>query len=465
MNRKITALALCICFCALSACSSGGKTQTTATTGINVTVYKAAEGGIESTVSYTGTLAAAESVSVSSKVSAKAESVPVKEGDYVNAGDVLARLDATDIRLSYEQALAAYESAVAGYNSVTRSSSRQQKAQANQALLSAQTAYDQAKANYDREKILFENASNLKLAEQSYNDAKAAYDRTKQLFDMGGASQLELDGSYSALVSSEENYKTVTATLSAAFDAARTALANAENALSNAKENVTLTENAAAASVETATASVNSARAALNIAQNSLSNTTITAPISGYVSKSNVSNGQMVAAGTVAFEIKNTDMIDAEIHVTESVIPLIDIGTKALISVSSVGITDLEGAVTLVNPVKDDMTGLYTIKVSIDNSNSAINAGMLADITLTTASHDDIIKIPSRALINDGDDYFVYIADGNTAKKKEVTIGVSDDAYTEITTGILAGDSVIVDGKDYLSEKNNEINITGDCEV
>ena len=437
MNRKFTAILVTICMCALCSCS-GKDNPKPASTGVNVTVFETGADSIEATVTYSGTLSASESVSVVSKVNAKAESVSVKEGDYVSAGDVLARLDATDIRLSYEQALAAYESALAGYNSVVNSSSKQQKSQANQALVNAQTAYDQAKANYDREKTLYENASSLKLAEQAQNDAQAAYERTKQLFDMGGASQLELDSAHSALVNAQENFKTVSATSSAAFDAAKTALANA---------------------------SVNSARAALNIAQNTLSNTTITAPISGYVAVCNVSEGQMTAAGSVAFDIRNTSMVDAEINVTESVIPLIEVGTKALISVASANIENLEGAVTLVNPVKNDMTGLYTVKVSIDNADSAIKAGMLADITLTTASLDGIIKIPSKALINQGEDYYVYVADGNVGKKVKVTTGVSDDEYTEITKGLSKGDKVIVDGKDYLSETNNEINITGNYEI
>ena len=47
---------------------------------------------------------------------------------------------------------------------------------------------------------------------------------------MGGASQLELDSAHSALVNAQENFKTVSATSSAAFDAAKTALANAQNA-------------------------------------------------------------------------------------------------------------------------------------------------------------------------------------------------------------------------------------------
>ncbi len=461
MNKKIISVLLIVLMLGLSACSSKNEAKDNqVTTGVNVSVYEVQSGSIDSAVSYTGTLNPTQSVSVSSKVSAKANSVSVKEGDYVNAGDVLVTLDATDIRLSYEQAKAAYDSAVAGYNSVLNSSSKQQTAQAEQAVLSAQTAYDQAKINYDREKLLYENGSQLKIAQQSYNDAKSNYDRMKQLFDMGGASQLELDSAYTALVSAEGNYKTADATASASFDGAKSALTNAENALKNAKQNLELTKTAVQSSIATANASVNSAKASLNIAANGLENTTVTAPISGYVSKCNASAGQMVGAGTVIAEIKNTNMVDAEIHVTETVVPFVTVGTEAEISVSSADIENLKGSVSSVNPVKDDRTGLYTVKISIDNADGSIKAGMLADITLTTQSASGIVKIPSDSLINDGGKYYVYLAKGGKAVKRDVTVGITDGVYTEITKGISVGDSVVVDGKEYLSETNNEINVT-----
>ena len=466
MNRKIICIVLCLSLCGLCACSSGKeKNSPKASTGVNVTVFDVKKSNIESTVVYTGNLVAAESVNVSAKVSAKAQSVRVSEGDYVTSGEVLLSLDPTDLNLSYQQSVAAYESALASYDAVVNSSSKQQVAQAEQAQASAQVAYEQAKINFEREKVLFENASQVKIAEQTYNDAKANYERMKQLFDMGGATKLELDSAMTSLVSAEENFKTAKATASASYDNAKATLNSAEIALGNATQNVALAQNAAEASVKTAQASVNSAKAAMDIAENSLKSTSVTAPISGYISLCNVSAGQMVTAGSPLFEISNTNIIDAEVQVTESVIPLIDVGTKAVISVESAGVIDLEGAVTSLNPVKNEATGLYTIKVSIDNSDSIVNAGMLADISLTTASLDNIIKIPSEALINEGDDYYVYVAKEKTAEKKKVVIGVSDENYTEILSGIGEAEMVIVDGKEYLSEKNNEINITGNYKI
>ncbi len=460
MNRRILITILSLILFLFSGCSKNPDLAEEGGAKINVSIFDAKKSDISETVSYTGTLEACESVSVSAKVSAKAMDVLVKEGDYVKEGTVIIKLDPTDVRLSYEQALAAYQSASAGYNSVMNSSSKQQIAQANQALLNAQTAYDSAKSNYDREKILFENDSQVKLATQGYNDAKNAYDRTLKLFEMGGASQVELDMAYTQMMSSEENLKTIEATSSASFDAAKNTLKNAENALNTAKENVILTQNAVSSSKETASASVNQAKAALDIAQNSLNNTNITAPISGFVSGLYVSKGQLVSPGAPAFDIANTNMIDAKIYVSESVIGKIEQGSKAEISVASAGIESLSGTVTVVNPVKDAKTGLYGVKVAIDNEDGKIKSGMLADIILTTDQKKDVIILPSDALINESGDYFVYVVKGDNAKKCKVSVGVTDGVYTEITHGIKSGDKVVVDGKEYLSETNNQIEIT-----
>lgn len=462
MNRKTLVILLCLLLLAFSGCSDNSENTSGDSAKVNVSVFNVKKSDISEKESYTGTLDASESVSVSAKVGAKALEVLVEEGDYVQEGTVIVRLDPTDIKLSYEQALAAYKSASAGYNAVMNSSSKQQIAQANQALINAQTAYDNAKSNYDREKILFENASQVKLATQGYNDAKNAYDRTLQLYEMGGSSRVELDMAYTQMISAQENLKTVEATASAAFDAAKNALKSAENALNTAKENVSLTQNAVVSSKETALASMNQAKAALDIAQNSLNNTNITAPISGYISALYVSKGQMVSPGAPAFDLANTNMINAQLYVPESVIVKIDQGSKAEINVASAGIESLSGTVTSVNPVKDAKTGLFSVKVAVDNEDGTIKSGMIADIVLTISENEDVLIIPNEALINESGEYFVFIANDDIAEKHKVTIGATDGTYTEIIKGIKSGEKVIVEGKEYLSESNNQIKITAE---
>lgn len=511
MKRLYILIAATLILCG---CSSEKEGTHSGNTAVNVEVYTASVMEVSDKVTYTGEIKAADSVSVSSKVSAKAASVLVNEGDYVNAGDTLAVLDKTDISLSYEQALASYNSAVANYNMMVNSTAQRSTSQAEQGLKSAEIAYNTAKNNYERELSLYNQNSAVTLAQQGYNDAKAAYDRAKQLYEnntnliaaknayqtaqdnykrceelysKGAISQLELDNSRismenakasldtveannkasldsanSAMISAKENLENTKITAKAALQNAQANLESAKVSLDNAKENIGLTKTSNTESIKTAKATVNSARAALNIAKNNLNNTSITAPISGYVASKNIAKGQMAAAGVEIFTIKNSNTVDAEIKVTESVIPTITTGTKAVVSVKSANIEEMGATVTLVNPVKDERTGMYTVKVTMDNSDNKLNVGMFADITLITNTSNEAVVIPSEAVMQSGEELYVYIAKDNTAHKCTVTTGIEEEDMIEVTSGIVAGDKVIVSGKDYISETNNEINIVSE---
>jgi HlyD family secretion protein len=513
MKKEIISILLAASFlAAVSGCGKKDENPVSAdAASVNVSVFNAETGPIEKSVSYTGEVKAFESVGVSAKVSAKAVSVAVKEGDRVSAGQVLATLDSKDIKLSYDQVLASYNSAVANYNMVVNSSTAQASAGARQKLESAQLAYDSARTAYDREKQLYEQNSAVKLAKQAYTDAAANYDRAKELydrdtaliaaknslssaqdalsrteklFDMGAATQLELDNAkktvenaqaninsleaskqgsidsaYTAMVQAEENLKSTQINASAAVDAAKSSFENAEFSLKTAKENISLTETSNSESIKTAKAGVDSAKANLAIAENNLNNTKITAPISGYISSKKVSTGQMVVSGAEIFNIKNSSNIDCEIKVTESVIASVNQGTPATVSVKSAGVENISGSVTTVNPVKDEATGMYTVRVSIPNENNLLKIGMFVDVKLITDSAASAVIIPSEAIMQDQDSLYVYVADGDTAKKCIIETGIENDDKTEIVSGLSDGDRVIISGKDYLSEKNNKIKI------
>lgn len=517
MNKnKIFCIALsCIIFLGLSGCGKKEEPEQAQTdTAVNVEVYTAGVGNIADEVTYTGEIKASESVSVSAKVSAKATSVKVKEGDYVKAGQVLASLDKTDLQLSYDQAEASYNSALASYNMTKNSTNQRNTSQAQQNVESAQIAYDNALNTYNRELELYNQNSTVILAEQSYNDAVNAYNRAKELYDndtniisarnayqtasdnynrslqlynQGAISKNDLDtakttmenakasldsveasnkasvdNAYSAMITAEENLKKAKTTSKASLDSAKSALDNAKNALDNAKENVSLTSVSNEESLKTAEAAVESAKAALNIAKNNLNNTSITAPISGYISTKSISMGQMVSPGVELFSIKNSNSVNGEINITESVIPDVTVGTKAIVSVKSADISDVEGVVTLVNPVKDERTGMYTVQVTMENPDNLLKVGMFADITLITDSADDAITIPYEAVMQDGEEQYVYLAVNDTAQKVTVTTGIEDGDYIQIISGINPGDKVIVSGKDYLSDENNKIKVVSE---
>lgn len=515
MKKKI--LCLCIAFTMLLSLSGCGKKDTESvaeptTAPINVTVETAAVRDLSSGVVYTGEIKAASDVSVSPKVSGKVTSVNVEIGKYVNAGDVLFTIDDTDLQLSYNQALAGYNSANASYSSITGGSAKQTENQVSQAVVTAQINYDSAVTALEREKQLYENNSSVVLAENTYNDAVASYNRAlelynndvniiaannalttaednykrmQSLFEMGAISQVELDTARTSyenakanaasavsanqtqieaaktqMLAAEESLKSTKVNSRAALDNAENAVKSAKEALDNAIKTRDLTINVINPQTATnAKASVASAKASLDIAKNALNNARVTAPISGYVTSVSVEKGQNAAAGSPAVGIVNMNTVEVEINVTEAVAPTISQGMSAVVSIPSAQISDLTGTVTAVSPSKNEATGLFTVKVSVPNDSGTLKGGMFADVELTTLNKTSL-SVPAEAVTTDGSESYVYVNNNGNAEKKIVEIGSSDGTYTEILSGISDGDSVIVSGKEFISDDNNKVAVT-----
>jgi len=375
LKRIATVLLSVSMIVSLTGCGEETK-KTSGTAAVNVTVVDVKVQTIEETATYTGELKAAESTSVSAKVSGNIQAVYCEVGDYVNEGDMLLQIDSTDYLTQYNQANAAYQSALS---------------QSKMVVNSAQIEYNNAKTNLDNQKVLYDSGAISKLA----------------------------------------------------YDSAVTRFENAKINLDAAIEQ----------------SGVGSAKAMLDAAQNSLDYTTLRAPISGYISSKNANVGQMASPGYEMFSIKKTDVVNAQINVTESVISKVAVGAKAEISVDSVGEL-IEGNVTVASPTKNAQTGMYHISISINNENGTLKDGMFADISLTLSDSVDALVVPSDSILEDEEGKkYVYVTDGKTAQKTEVEVGIITEEYTEILKGVKEGEKVIVSGKEYLSEGNNNIKI------
>ncbi|MBQ7901916.1 MAG: efflux RND transporter periplasmic adaptor subunit [Clostridia bacterium] len=423
MNKKLISLMAALTLVVSFAGCGKEETAPVTTTATNVAIQAAKIGDIQSSVSYTGDIKAATTASVTPKTSGTVKAVYAEIGDYVNAGSVLLKLDTSTYQLAYNQSKAAYNSAqaaynnaVAAYNNVKNGSNAQSKVSMNQSVASAQSNYDTALDNYNRQKALF---------------------------DIGSISQV-------------------------ALDSAKTALDNAKLALDTAKASANLnssviapqSEASAKAGVEQAKAAVEQAKAAMDIAANNVANCTVTSPISGYIASKNVQIGQTASQGMEAFSIKNTNSLEVEINVTEAVISHINIGSQAKINIKAAELENLTGTVTVAGEAKNDATGMFTVKISIPNSNDKVKVGMIADVLIATDTANNVLTIPQNSLLQSGDEYYVYVAQGETAVKKVVTTGISDENNIQILSGLAEGELVITDGKEFLSETNNLINIT-----
>jgi len=437
--KKYTALVTAL---VLAASVTGcGKKEKTASpvkeeVGVNVTVVEVKKETLENTVTYTGEIKAGEHTSVSAKASGQAKAIYCEVGDYVNAGDILLKIDDTDYRTQYNQAVAAKNQAQAGYN------------QANAAYDGAVASYNSAiNGNTQQTKLQLQSA--LDAAKIEYDNARINHDNQKVLYEAGAISKAAYDAAVTRFENAQLNYNTAKNN----YDLTVNVI------LEEGKTNAQAGVNSAAAGKSSAEAALKSANVAIEAAQNALNNTVVRAPISGYIASRNANKGQMVSPGVEIFSIKATNQVEAQINVTETVIPGVKVGTKAKVFVKSAD-AEIEGVVTTVSPTKNAQTGMYQVNVAIDNPESSLKDGMFADITLTLDDSADTLIIPSEAVLEDEDGTkYVYVAKDNIAERADITLGIVTDEYSEVISGVEKGVKIIVSGKEYLSEKNNKIKV------
>lgn len=133
-------------------------------------------------------------------------------------------------------------------------------------------------------------------------------------------------------------------------------------------------------------ADLEAARAELRAIELEISNTTLTAPISGTVNRIISDVGAYVSPGGEILEIVDNDPLVAVIQVQQSQIVNVRRGMTA--RVVFIGGDETEGRVTFVSPLADAATRTFRVEVEVPNPGGEVPAGLSAEVTLVTRTVD-----------------------------------------------------------------------------
>ncbi len=194
------------------------------------------------------------------------------------------------------------------------------------------------------------------------------------------------------------------------------------------------------------------AQAAERIARKNLQDCVLTAPFSGYISQRSVDMGNNVVPGMACFKLVRLDNIEVVISVPEKEISSIHKGQQIGFTVNALGDRHFVGNVTKKGVQANMLSHTYEVTVSLTNSDHVLLPGMVCSVSVENSNKGQGIIIPQNAVMIDGSNSYVWIADGGKAEKCMVTTdGVSNQGVI-ITGGIESGAKIIVSGQDKVSE-------------
>jgi HlyD family secretion protein len=224
-------------------------------------------------------------------------------------------------------------------------------------------------------------------------------------------------------------------------------IAQAEASLATAEAMLDrLVRGASAEQIAIVAAQLSQAQTNLARAEQNLANATLTAPYDGVITVVNVSIGEQ--ASGVLVQLFNPDSLELVLDVDEVDIRNIILGQEAIITLETWPDEEIGATVISIAPrnTAAQASGLvtYAVYLALGDTDLPIRVGMTANADLITAQRSDVLLVPNRAITPDraAGKYYVTLADGEVV---EVTIGLRDSEHTQITSGLEAGEALLVE--------------------
>jgi len=204
------------------------------------------------------------------------------------------------------------------------------------------------------------------------------------------------------------------------------------------------------AEVDYARAQISSAQGQVDSASATLNNLIILAPSAGTITEVDVKVGEQASAMVKAIVLQDINNLHAEANVSEANIASIAVGQSIDYTFDALGPDQhFAGKVLSVNPASTVISGVvdYQIKGSLDDM-PGIKPGMTANMTILAAQKENVLTVPSSAIINKDSKKYVRVVDdlkNLTYHEVEVKTGLNGDGgLVEIVSGLNDGQAIVV---------------------
>lgn len=263
------------------------------------------------------------------------------------------------------------------------------------------------------------------------------------------ADKSAVSSAYAALSAKVQLIDVQKATNNNVLASAKASVTTAENALAAAKDDLALKQAGnTKESLDAEQARVAAMKAQQDLIQTQINTMTLRSPIAGVVTKQDARVGVFTQAGVPVVSVISSGTYEVEVYIPEVDIAKVAVGDAVSITLDAYTDQDIfKATVVSIDPAETILEGVATYKVTVafENGNDPrILPGMTANTTIRANEKKDVIAVPTRAIITDGDQKKVRVLKDGKMHEVAVTTGLkSSDGRTEIVSGISSGEEVI----------------------
>lgn len=394
----LSVVAAVLCF--VSGCSNAEKEKEPV---VSVQTTPVQRAPISQVITVEAVVFPLEQATVAPKISSTIKKFYVQRGARVKKGQLLAELENSDLSAAAEASKGDFEQAEANYATTVGSSLPQQ-------IQKAELDATSARSNFEAQQKVYESR--------------------KELFQQGALPRRDLDSA------------------EVAFLQARSQNEQAQKQLAD------LQRVGKEQALKSAQGSRSSAEGRMRGAQALLSYSRITSPIDGVVTDRPLFEGDLAAANQPLLTVMNTSRLIAKSHVPQSEAAVLKVGNPAELKVPGLD-EPIKGRVSLVSPALDPGSTTIEVWVEAAKPDPALKPGMSLEISMTAKTVKDALVVPTPAVYkhSEGADYVLLAGSDHHAHLKTVQVGVRNAEFTQVVSGVIAGDQVITSGGYALPDK------------
>jgi RND family efflux transporter MFP subunit len=328
---------------------------------------------VQREVDLSGTLLSPEQAKISSEVAGIVREVRVQLGTEVKAGDVLVRLEPSELQFALDRA----ESAL-----------RQ---------VEAQLGIDRAQ---DKQPPADEAIASVRQAMANRDDARSAFERAQQLNGRGLLTRADRDTAETRFKVGEANYQ-------AALD-----------------------------TVHSLKASLQDRRASYDLARKKLADAVIKAPVAGSISERLVQPGEFIRENTPVATIVQMSPLKLKTAIQEKNASLIKPGQAVQFDVEAFLNRKFTGKIAYVSPAVDQATRTFAVEALVDNSDRQLKPGFFAKGVVLTRVDAQVLAVPEDAISTLAGVSTVYVIENGKARQQQIALGARQNKLVEVTSGL-----------------------------
>jgi HlyD family secretion protein len=370
---------------------------------VSVQVMAAQRGPISQVISSEAVVFPLEQATVSPKITSTIKKFHVQRGAHVRKGQLLAELENADLSGVALASKGDFKQAQATYVTTVSAGLPQQ---IQKAQLDAETA------------------------KSAFGAQQKVYESRKELFQQGAIPRRDLDSAEVAFLQARSQNEQSQKLLA---DLKRVGEEQGLRAAEGTKE---------------------SAQGRMLNAEAQLSYSRIISPIDGVVTDRPLYEGDLATANQPILTVMNISRLIAKAHIPQSEAAALKLGNPAQLKIAGMD-EPIKGRVSLVSPALDPGSTTIEVWVEASKPDPALKPGMTVGVSMTAKTVKDAVTVPTPAVFKnaEGAEYVLLAGSDNHAHLKTVQVGVRNTEFTQVVSGISAGDKVISTGGYALPDK------------